>query len=412
MSLDKKILLFLATLAFLGTITNYVYFSPLLTLLLPLAIYVLNKEKLERPVAWLYVYLTMFLLSTAIYYPQSFFEFGFYRRDGNFLIAYAPLLILPLFKIQFDYYRTLRIFFQFATGIYAVVFIYHFYQSFVQTGGAFAVFGGLFYAQNAVGGFLSILGALGFAYWYGDRTKTKLFLFLIIFIMLFLTYSRGSIIGLVLGIAGWYLAVNGRFKTLILLLVVPIIFTIGSLYIGYPYYENKLAGGDMATLEMSEDVETKNMNILLRVFYTFPRAYYSFLHSPIVGTGVGSFDDQPYQFKEIVPFVAYNAQPQKQHTDNHAHHSYLHILAEQGIVGLLVFLVFWFYLFIYLLRLEHSPLIRDFLLIAFFTITFASFTEHRITTPSMMLPFTIPLGLLFAHQPPERRYKLVEVSDG
>jgi O-antigen ligase len=168
----------------------------------------------------------------------------------------------------------------------------------------------------------------------------------------------------------------------------------------------------MATLEMSEDVETKNMNILLRVFYTFPRAYYLFQHSPVFGTGVGSFDDQPYQFQEIVPYVAYNAQPQKTHSDNHAHHSYLHILAEQGIIGLLVFLFFWFYLFLYLLRLKHKPMIRDFLLVAFFTITFASFTEHRITTPSMMLPFTIPLGLLFAHQPLEKRYKFVEVSDG
>ena len=410
MSLDKRILLIFSVLALLGTITNYVYFSPILTLLLPLAIYVFNREKIDRPVLWLYIYLAIFLVSTALYYPQSFIEFGFYRRDGNFLIAYAPLLVLPLFSIRFDYYKMLRLFFTFAVSIYLIVFAYHIVQT-LFTGNILAVFGGLFYAQNAVGGFLSILGALGFAYWLREKTWAKFLLFFLVFLMLVLTYSRGSIIGLVMGITAWYLAVNGYFKSLIILLIIPILFTIGALFIGYPYYENRMAGGDEAKLEMSTDVETKNMNVLLRVFYTFPRAYYSFLHSPIVGTGVGSFDDQPYQFEEVMPYVAYNAQPQKTHSDNHAHHSYLHILAEQGIVGLMVFLVFWFYLFIYLLRIKHRPLIRDFLLIAFFTITFASFTEHRITTPSMMLPFTIPLGLLFAHQPRERRYKLVEVSD-
>jgi O-antigen ligase len=410
MPIEKKLLLILAVVALLGTVTNFVYFSPLLTLLLPLAIYVLNKEKLERPVAWLYGYLTIFLVSVAVYYPQSLVTFEFYRRDGNFLIAYAPLLILPLFSMKFDYYRMLRIFFVFATGLYALTFGWHLVQNYLVTGTGFTVFGGLFHAQNAVGGFLAILGALAFAYWWRYRTRNYFLLFLFVFVILFLTYSRGSILGLALGIAGWFLADRRMFKTLILLIVIPVILTAGSLFIGYPYYENRMAGGDMATIEMREDVETKNMNILLRVFYTFPRAWYSFQHSPVVGTGVGSFDDLPYRFEEVMPLVATNAQPQKLHTDNHAHHSYLHILAEQGIVGLIIFLIFWYKLFLYLLNLKHKPIIRNFLLIAFFTITFASFTEHRITTPSMMLPFTIPLGLLFAHVPATRRYRLEEVK--
>lgn len=411
MSLNKRILLFVSLLALLGTITNYIYFSPLLTLLLPLAVYIFNREKIERPIAWLYLFTAFFLVSTAIYYPVSFFEFGFYRRDGNFLISYAPLLVLPLFSLTFDFYRYLRLFFHVSLVIYAVIFLYHLVASLLQAGTVFSVFGGLFYAQNAVGGFLAILGALGFAYWQRERDKRHLIYFLLIFAMLLATYSRGSILGLALGIAAWYLAVSGRYKMLIMLLVIPVLMTAGSLMIGYPYYQNQLAAGDMARIELDETVETKNANILLRLFYTFPRAYYSFQHSPVLGTGVGSFDDRPYQFEEIVPYVAYNAQPYKVHTDNHAHHSYLHILAEQGVAGLAVFLTFWFFLFIYLLRIQHKPLVRDFLLVAYFAITFASFTEHRITTPSMMLPFTLVLGLFFAHTETNRRYKIVEVND-
>lgn len=408
MPLYKRVIVFIAFVALFGTVTNYVYFSPLLTIFLPLSVYVLNKEKIYRPIAWLYFYLALFLVSTALYHPVSFVEFGFYRRDGNFLISFAPLLVLPLFSIRFNLERGIRLFFSAAVILYAAVFFYE--MGFGFSLDSLDLFGGLFHAQNAVGGFLAILGSLSFAYWYRNRTKKHFFIFILIFTMLVMTYSRGSIIGLMMAIPAWYLAIHDRKKWIMVLLAFPVLLTIGSLMVGYPYYQNVLSSGDKAEFDFESGIETKNANVLIRVFYTFPRAYYSFLHSPVTGTGVGSFDDRPYQFEEIVPYVSYNAQPQKIHSDNHAHHSYLHILAEQGVIGLLVFLTFWYFLFIYLLQLPGQHLVRDFLLIAYFSITFASFTEHRITTPSMMLPFTIPLALLMAREIPYRRYK-IEVAD-
>lgn len=409
MSIYKQAILVLALIALLGTVTNFIYFSPLLTLLLPLSIYVFNSESLNRPIAWLYLYLTLFLVSTALYYPFSFIEFGFYRRDGNFLISYAPLLTLPLFALKLNLESTLRNFLNFAFIIYLLFFLYFLGNNYYQSGQLIGLFGGLFYAQNAVGGFLSILSALAFAFWVRYRSQKYLYIFLFIFTILLLTYSRGSIIGFVMAVPAWYFAIRKKFKWILFLLLFPILLTVGSLMIGYPYYQNVMISENMAEFEFEEGIETKNANILIRLFYTFPRAYYSFTHSPILGTGVGSFDDRPYQFEEIIPYVSYNAQPEKVHTDNHAHHSYLHILAEQGIVGLVIFLVFWIYLFYYLVQMPGSHLVRDFLLIAYFTITFSSFTEHRITTPSMMLPFTIPLGLLMAQTNPFQTYKIEEV---
>lgn len=403
MKLQKKFILALALVSLFGTVTNYIYLSPLLTLLIPLAIYTINKDELPRPIAWLYAFLLLFLISVILYHPLSLVEFGFYRRDGNFIISYAPLLILPLFSYDFKLQKYFRQFYLFSVILYGFLFVYHLLTANFLGSIYEIAFSGLFYAQNAVGGFLSTLGALGFAYWYHQRSKRELFCFLLIAVILAATYSRGSILGLALGIAGWYCAITDRTKTLIVLLIIPVLFTAGSLMIGYPYYTDQLVTQDEVIKEIDSDVGQKSANVMIRVFYTFPRAWYMFLESPILGSGVGSYDDRPYDLQEIVPYLTYNAQPQKAHTDAHAHHSYLQFLAEQGIVGLALFLTFWVSLFLYLKRIKTQPVIRDYLLIVFFTITFASFTAHRLTTPAQMLPFTISLGLFIMHKEDYKR---------
>lgn len=407
MDLQKKIVLGLALVSLFGTVTNFVYFSPLLTLLIPLVIYALNKNELPRPIAWLYAFLGLFLVSVLLYHPLSIVEFGFYRRDGNFIISYAPLLILPLFSFEFELRKHFRQFYLFSITLYGLLFLYHLLSANFLGNISEVVFGGLFYAQNAAGGFLSTLGALGFAYWYHRRSKKELYLFLLVLIILIATYSRGSILGLILGIIAWYCVQTERFKTLIVLLIVPVLFTAGSLMIGYPYYKSRLATQNYVDKELGDGVGQKNANVMIRLFYTFPRAWYLFLQSPVLGNGVGAYDDRPYDLEEIVPYLTYNAQPKKAHTNSHAHHSYLHFLAEQGVVGLTLFLTFWVSLFLYLKRIKTQPVIRDYLLIVFFTIIFASFTGHRFTTPAQMLPFTISLGLLLMHK---ENYKRVKIS--
>lgn len=411
MSTEKKVLFWVAVLALMGTVTNFVYFSPLLTLLVPLAIFTAARERLERPIAWLWVYTLLFLVGVLLYHPASVVEFGFYRRDGNFVIAYAPLLVLPLFRFRFDLERYFRRFYLFSLALYGLLFARYLAAAYPHYILQLEVFGGLFYAQNAVGGFLAILGSLAFAYYRHRGGKRELLGFLLVFLMLLATFSRGSILGLTLGIPAWYLSIKGYYKTLVLMLVIPVLLTAGVLMVGYPFYKANEAAGtpfgeEILYMDAEEEDDTKSTNILMRVFYTFPRAWYAFQHSPVLGTGVGSFDDRPYRFQPVLPYLQYNAQTPKRHSDSHAHHSYLHILAEQGIVGLALFLTFWVSLFLYLLRLKKMPLFRDYLLIAFFAVTFASFTEHRITTPSMMLPFTLSLGLLLAWRPGGRRYRL------
>lgn len=111
-ALGNKIVFGIAILSLFGTVTNYIYISPLLTLLLPLCLFVVNKKSLPRPIVWLYLFAVLFVASTIVYDWHSIFKFGYYRRDGNFIIAYSPLFLLPLFSLKAELKNI------FATSIY------------------------------------------------------------------------------------------------------------------------------------------------------------------------------------------------------------------------------------------------------------------------------------------------------
>src|SRR5699024_155356 len=131
----------------------------------------------------------MFLLSTLIYDWHSLITFSYYRRDGNFIISYAPLLVLPLFRFKFDLKKVIRYFFYTVLCLYTIAFVYHFATLHNFSKLSVVTFGGLFHARNAVGGFLAIMAGLGFAYFYQRREWKAFCFFLAIFIMLAGTYS-------------------------------------------------------------------------------------------------------------------------------------------------------------------------------------------------------------------------------
>ena len=58
-----------------------------------------------------------------------------------------------------------------------------------------------------------------------------------------------------------------------------------------------------------------------------------FRHSPIFGLGFGSFDDQIPSVVDYFGLFGQASGAVRNHTDSHAHNSYLNLLAELGIVG-------------------------------------------------------------------------------
>lgn len=411
----KKVLIAATILGLFGTMTNLVYLSPLPTLvaglLLPLVY--LNRQYVPKPVFWLLVFTLFTVVSTLLYNPASFLQFGFYRYDGNFFISYLPLLVLPFFSFRFDMGKLLKVFLALTTVVNTVVYLAH-----VATKDH--AFFGLFLSTNGAGGFFSLLTSLAFLYFLHRKTYTNLLLVVLNSVFLYATLSRGSILGLVLGLTCLlFLYARKRY----LITAIFVLMTLVQAFIlmqTYPDYKKHIQNGPTENIyenynrfahQRFGSVSTKLNNVYIRVYETWPRAAEAFLHSPLVGTGFGSLNDVPAKYKPIIPkVVSTNMQEEKVYNDSHAHHSYLHLLGEQGLLGLGLFLVFWFSVYRFLLANDYHRITRDFLLVSFFNLSIMSYTEHRITTPSNALPFVIVLGLYFVYVNYQKKQQLQQAA--
>jgi len=129
------------------------------------------------------------------------------------------------------------------------------------------------------------------------------------------------------------------------------------------------------------------------------------LHSPFVGAGVGAANDMPFKF-DSNSLLQNNLGEGRIYSSAHAHNTYLQILGEQGLLGLSIFLIMWSVLYLQISRTQSYSMVRDGLLISFWALTFASFTEHRIPSPSNVFPFVIIFVLFYcANLPKKDLYK-------
>jgi O-antigen ligase len=403
----KKISFVAVVVSLFGSVTNLIYLSATASLfavlLLPL---ILIQKRLVLPKFLFFLWIfTLYSLCSAILYDwKSLFRFMFYRYDGNFFISYLPLLIFSFLSVNFNLEKTLKIFLFASCVVNGIIYLYLFaitngdiLFSLRVGGGAGTIFNPLFRANNAGGGFYSILFSLSLALYLS--TKKRIFFFTGIFFLLFLwgTASRGSLLGAIVGIVCCFLYIKGWRYLLYMIFGVVIFTQMIILYHSYPYYVEYASRDTLPQLKNDFGIETnKSQNVYIRACYYWPRALFLFSESPFLGTGFGSFNDDPVKIaltKNTRGFI--NETKDKRLDDSHAHHSFLHFLAEEGIVGLSIFLLFWIHLFRYIVskQRKYSESVRIFLIMAFFNLTFMSFTEHRLTTPSNAFPFILPLVL-------------------
>ena len=371
-----------------STVTNLIPLSVLpfawLALLLPLTI--VSATNIPKITAWAILYYFVSLVSLLIYDPSALTTPSFYRYDGNFLISFLPLLALPILpRITIDIERTLKMFLVFSVVVSFLPSIYQFYTAGYSTG--------LFVATNAFGGFLMALIALALSWLLSTKHKVgPMFLLFACAGMLALSSSRGSLLGVFLGITA-YLAIRSGRKWIPIVLISGIVLIQSAiLAVTFPLYVDNKEDAYGLAVESAES--TKEANIFIRAYENWPRGLYLFSRSPLFGTGVGSANDFPLIFDDD-SFVQMNLNLERSYDSAHAHNTYLHILGEQGMVGLLIFLLMWSSVYKYLSSRRGIPIIRDSLLIMFWSLTFASFTEHRIPSPSNVFPFMIIFILYF-----------------
>tara|TARA_R110002049_G_scaffold27321_2_gene94021 strand:+ start:98918 stop:100297 length:1380 start_codon:yes stop_codon:yes gene_type:complete len=383
------LLCYFAVVCLFFTQTNYVPVSALLFVLLP--VYPFLSQKFQGSFDLAMLSLTAcFLFSAVVLDPKSIVDYEFFRRDGNVFVSWAPLLLLSRVQYRIDVARILR-WFVVVSAVMCSGLIVAWKLGQLRPGSS--EFFHLFYAHNAAGGFLAI--ACGFSLALVHRqNRMWLWAFAPLLAGLVLTNSRGSILGFGLAVAMVYL-VPKRLTWLVVL--VAALSSVAVLHHGYSKSKGIVDYSDAETWNTSAELGLGRQHTILgRVYGLWPRGIRTWAKSPIVGTGFGSFNDAPHHYSGWNGVLMWSQGP-KIHSDGHAHHSYVHVLAETGVVGLA--LLVWFLSCIYkkILDAAGSPTVRAGLLLGFWTLVFASFTEHRIVTPSNVLPFTLMLGLMLAN---------------
>jgi hypothetical protein len=336
---------------------------------------------------------------TLLYDPGSFIVLDFYRRDGNFFVSYAPVFAGCLYAHRWDLNKVLRAFFVFAVAINLPPYAYYLVQN-----GLLAIFthpDDSFGGYNAAGGFLAMLCCLGVACYLQRKGRLLLTLLGKNALMLFSTYSRGSLLGVAAVFPYLYF---GRKRWMLATLMACVV--LGSIamaiyhtdpsvdYMGYPF--------------SIENSNAKVANLDIRYEWLWPRALAYFEQSNIVGLGFGSFDDH---IGNVVSYFHPFGVPSDviiEHSDSHAHNSYLNILAELGIVGLALMLSFYWKLVEWgrhgaaaaaLVGHGQNFAAFRFVEISSVCLLVMSATEHRLVSPSNVLILSLVISLLLASRP-------------
>lgn len=348
---------------------------------------------------WLLALLTLWQMgSTMLYDPRSLVTYRFYRYDFHNAISWVWLLAVPFARPHaLSPHRLMAIVLWTGLPILGALLALYIVVGRHQT------FGGLFYARNAFGGYLAVIGCLCLANmgrgdgrrafpWRIDRWSVY---FLVVSLSLLLTLSRGSMLGLIAagGLFAWSTWIR-RIRTtarhLALVLAVAALGSWGAGAIAYRQFGSPEQQAIVAG-------ETKLNNLYIRATYLWPKAFAQWARSPLVGNGFGTFNDEVRR-EDLLDGVLARAVPGSgtvNHHDGHAHNTYLHLLAEQGILGLALFLAVLVALHAEVRRrYGGGSTVAAFSYYGLVCLAVMSLTENRLTTPSNALPFTVLLGLL------------------
>jgi O-antigen ligase len=216
-------------------------------------------------------------------------------------------------------------------------------------------------------------------------------------LMLFSTYSRGSMFGILVLMPYLFL---GRKRWVLATLLAGLIA--GSLFMAIYHTDNSV---DYMGYRFSiENADEKVANLSIRYEWLWPRALAYFRQSPLFGIGFGSFDDQISYVSHYFGLFGHPIGITANHTDSHAHNSYLNFLAELGVVGLVLMMMFYWRLIAWCQKgtwvaMRESG--RNFIAYRFVELSSVcllamSATEHRMTTPSNVLPIALVVSLLLA----------------
>lgn len=272
-------------------------------------------------------------------------SYQFLRRDGALLVTYPAFFCLLHWRLSRAYFRMFWFSFLSLLSLMAISatlvlrnFPYAYLLEPLSLVGAREEFMGsrLFYgwyqAHDTTGGIytMACMILLAFLIDKGLSRRMRTFVWVMLFSCLAglaLTYSRSGYLGFMAG-------------TLVLLPIRQLrrSFKIG-LALGVPLIVVLLSNS--AFLGRIDTISDPNWGTNATRFELWRDAWYDFSQSPIVGIGFGRYNDVRRQFSGVPGLVYVCTAGEIINNSATAHDSYLHFLAEGGIIGLFVTMFIW-----------------------------------------------------------------------
>jgi len=339
---------------------------------------------------------------------SNLFSFEFLRFDGALLIAYLPLLLVADTRLDPLFIRrTLGLFLN-VMSMVALLGLAEFVDITIFPLGlsqlpdplqlihdaslSSGIFHGLFRAHNAAGAIYSIAALISFALLARAKSPSLIswpaFWFATNVMGVVLTQSRTAYVAFLLTLLIMFFRQREFLKRSVKYagpILVPLLYLI----LVQPTVTRRAQ--DVSNLE--------DPNIVTRFVY-YQRAISDFTLSPVVGTGFGRFNDELKIYSGVPHLIYFATGGDSIDDDSHAHNSYLHFLAEGGIVGLVLMLGVWIATFRWVGRQKHifeegsfghcfALGIQASIVLEFFM----SFTEHMMGTAVSALAIFTFVGL-------------------
>lgn len=284
---------------------------------------------------------------------SNLLSFDFIRFDGALLIAYVPLLLMTDLRLDPKFIQRLLGLFLTAMSIVALLGFAEFVDATLTPLGlswlpdplqfmhnaslSTQIFHGFFRAHNAAGAIYAMAALLAFSLLARGKKPSLVsrpsFWFASTVVGLMLTQSRTAYVAF---FAAALLMFFHQKQSLMNTLKygIPILLPILYFLLLQPTVSHR-------TQEVSD---LEDPNVVTRFFY-YQRAFDEFVQSPIVGAGFGRFNDQLKIYSGIPHLLYFATGGSVVNNDEHAHNSYLHFLAEGGVVGLGLMLWMWIALY-------------------------------------------------------------------
>jgi O-antigen ligase len=268
-------------------------------------------------------------------------------------------------------------------------------------------------SHNATGSVYAVVSVFALVFFLLSRKGEKAYYLIILLtciVALLITKSRGALIGFAAGAFIAYCihekSILRFFRNMIIVIItfIPIVYVTGTYG------------------RIIQIFHIKDLSALMRIDM-WQKAWFMFTQSPIFGIGFGRYNDAAnYNIQNISAgligkpgiFSIYNTS-QVIFDSSNAHNSYLQLLAETGIIGLILMLAFWILCFKIIFKAykitENNFSKKTYLAVlgGIITLFILSLTEHYMANPTVMVCLSIAISFAVGLAWQEKYFKKEEI---